>query len=136
MARAKSPGEAAGQSRLGDSVRPQDFALDGTPLISYLWMLSDLPDGDAVGFAICRGLFGPYVADLVLVGDCVAGALRDAGEGLPHHELEGVLGLIAEKVANRRHLVVTVHDADLLLLVLHCDHAGEYHHFLSLKLII
>lgn len=67
MARAKSPGEAAGQSRLGDSVRPQDFALDGTPLISYLWMLSDLPDGDAVGFAICRGLFGPYGADLVLV---------------------------------------------------------------------
>ena len=62
-----SRSKAAGEARLGDSVRPQEFALDGTPLISYLWMLSDLPDGDAVGFAISRGLLGPFGADLVLV---------------------------------------------------------------------
>ena len=55
------------EPRLGDIVRPEDFALDGTPLISYLWMLSDLPDGEAVGFAICRGLFAPFGADLALV---------------------------------------------------------------------
>lgn len=58
---------AGDEARLGDSVRPRDFALDGTPLISYLWMLSDLPDGDAVGFAICRGLFAPFGADMVMV---------------------------------------------------------------------
>jgi DNA-binding CsgD family transcriptional regulator len=57
----------ADEARLGDIARPEDFALDGTPLISYLWMLSDLPDGDAVGFAICRGLFAPFGADLALV---------------------------------------------------------------------
>jgi len=57
----------AEEARLGDIARPEDFALDGTPLISYLWMLSDLPDGDAVGFAICRGLFAPFGADLALV---------------------------------------------------------------------
>lgn len=59
--------EVADEPRLGDIARPEDFALDGTPLISYLWMLSDLPDGDAVGFAICRGLFAPFGADLALV---------------------------------------------------------------------
>jgi DNA-binding CsgD family transcriptional regulator len=58
---------SADEPRLGDIVRPEDFALDGTPLISYLSMLSDLPEGDAVGFAICRGLFAPYGADLALV---------------------------------------------------------------------
>jgi DNA-binding CsgD family transcriptional regulator len=58
---------AVEEARLGDIARPEDFALDGTPLISYLWMLSDLPDGDAVGFAICRGLFAPFGADLALV---------------------------------------------------------------------
>ena len=57
----------ADEARLGDIARPEDFALDGTPLISYLWMLSDIPDGDAVGFAICRGLFAPFGADLALV---------------------------------------------------------------------
>ena len=57
----------ADEARLGDIARPEDFALDATPLISYLWMLSDLPDGDAVGFAICRGLFAPFGADLALV---------------------------------------------------------------------
>lgn len=57
----------ADEARLGDVARPEDFALDGAPLISYLWMLSDLPDGDAVGFAICRGLFAPFGADLALV---------------------------------------------------------------------
>lgn len=57
----------ADEARLGDIARPEDFALDGTPLISYLWMLSDLPDGDAVGFAICRGLMAPYGAELALV---------------------------------------------------------------------
>jgi DNA-binding CsgD family transcriptional regulator len=57
----------ADEPRLGDISRPEDFALDGTPLISYLWMLSDLPDGDAVGFAICRGLLAPFGADLALV---------------------------------------------------------------------
>ena len=66
MARAPRS-KAAHEARLGDAVRPQDFALDGTPLISYLWMLSDLPDGDAVGFAICRGLFAPFGVDLALV---------------------------------------------------------------------
>lgn len=63
---AKAAAEAE-EPRLGDIARPEDFALDGTPLISYLWMLSDLPDGDAVGFAICRGLFAPFGADLALV---------------------------------------------------------------------
>jgi DNA-binding CsgD family transcriptional regulator len=62
----KAP-QAADEPRLGDIARPESFALDGTPLISYLWMLSDLPDGDAVGFAICRGLFAPFGADLALV---------------------------------------------------------------------
>ena len=57
----------ADEARLGDIARPEDFALDGTPLISYLWMLSDIPDGEAVGFAICRGLFAPFGADLALV---------------------------------------------------------------------
>jgi DNA-binding CsgD family transcriptional regulator len=57
----------ADEARLGDIARPEDFALDGTPLISYLSMLSDLPDGDAVGFAMCRGLFAPFGADLALV---------------------------------------------------------------------
>ena len=57
----------ADEARLGDIARPEDFALDGTPLISYLWMLSDITDGDAVGFAICRGLFAPFGADLALV---------------------------------------------------------------------
>ena len=61
---AAAPGDPP---RLGDIARPEDFALDGTSLISYLWMLSDLPDGDAVGFAICRGLFAPFGADLALV---------------------------------------------------------------------
>lgn len=67
MAPRRPRAKAAEEARLGDSVRPQDFSLDGTPLISYLWMLSDLPDGDAVGFAICRGLLAPFGADLVLV---------------------------------------------------------------------
>jgi DNA-binding CsgD family transcriptional regulator len=70
MARRKaSPAARPGaeEPRLGDIARPEDFALDGTPLISYLWMLSDLPEGDAVGFAICRGLFAPFGADLALV---------------------------------------------------------------------
>jgi len=58
---------ASDEARLGDITRPEDFALDGTPLISYLWMLSDLPDGDAVGFAICRGLLAPFGAELALV---------------------------------------------------------------------
>jgi len=58
---------SADEPRLGDIARPEDFALDGTPLISYLWMLSDLPEGDAVGFAICRGLLAPFGAELALV---------------------------------------------------------------------
>jgi DNA-binding CsgD family transcriptional regulator len=61
------PRKDSAEARLGDISRPEDFALDGTPLISYLWMLSDLPDGEAVGFAICRGLLAPFGADLVLV---------------------------------------------------------------------
>ena len=60
-------GGSADEARLGDIARPEDFALNGTPLISYLMMLSDLPEGDAVGFAICRGLFAPFGADLALV---------------------------------------------------------------------
>lgn len=67
MPRRRSSDRVADEARLGDVVRPEDFALDGAPLISYLWMLSDLPDGDAVGFAICRGLFAPFGADLALV---------------------------------------------------------------------
>lgn len=67
MAKRRTTGRDAEEPRLGDISRPEDFALDGTPLISYLWMLSDLPDGDAVGFAICRGLFAPFGADLALV---------------------------------------------------------------------
>ena len=67
MPRRRSTDREADEARLGDIARPEDFALDGTPLISYLWMLSDLPDGDAVGFAICRGLFAPFGADLALV---------------------------------------------------------------------
>lgn len=67
MPRRRSTDRVADEARLGDVVRPEDFALDGAPLISYLWMLSDLPDGDAVGFAICRGLFAPFGADLALV---------------------------------------------------------------------
>ncbi|MEY2965875.1 MAG: hypothetical protein RLZZ228_1688, partial [Actinomycetota bacterium] len=56
MPRRRSTDREVDEARLGDIARPENFALDGTPLISYLWMLSDLPDGDAVGFAICRGL--------------------------------------------------------------------------------
>lgn len=67
MPRRRSTEREADEARLGDIARPEDFALDGTPLISYLWMLTDLPDGDAVGFAICRGLFAPFGADLALV---------------------------------------------------------------------
>lgn len=67
MPRRRSSDRVADEARLGDVLRPEDFALDGAPLISYLWMLSDLPDGDAVGFAICRGLFAPFGADLALV---------------------------------------------------------------------
>ena len=70
MARRKASGVTGlvqEDARLGDISRPEDFALDGTPLISYLWMLSDLTDGEAVGFAICRGLFAPFGADLALV---------------------------------------------------------------------
>ena len=67
MAKRRTTGREAEEPRLGDIPRPEDFALDGTPLISYLWMLSDLPDGDAVGFAICRGLFAPFGADLALI---------------------------------------------------------------------
>jgi DNA-binding CsgD family transcriptional regulator len=67
MARRRTADRVADEARLGDVARPEDFALDGAPLISYLWMLSDLPDGDAVGFAICRGLFAPFGADLALV---------------------------------------------------------------------
>ncbi|MGI9197899.1 MAG: response regulator transcription factor [Candidatus Nanopelagicales bacterium] len=66
MARSRRD-RSADEARLGDTVRPSDFAIDGTPLISYLWMLSDLPDGDAVGFAICRGLFAPFGTDMVMV---------------------------------------------------------------------
>ena len=61
------PRKAGVEPRLGDIPGPEEFALDGTPLVSYLWMLSDLPDGDAVGFAICRGLLAPFGADLALV---------------------------------------------------------------------
>lgn len=67
MPRRRSTDREADEARLGDIARPENFALDGTPLISYLWMLSDLPDGDAVGFAICRGLLAPYGAELALV---------------------------------------------------------------------
>lgn len=67
MPRRRSTDREADDARLGDIARPEDFALDGTPLISYLWMLSDLPDGDAVGFAICRGLLAPYGAELALI---------------------------------------------------------------------
>lgn len=67
MAKLRMTGPDAEEPRLGDISRPEDFALDGTPLISYLWMLSDLPDGEAVGFAICRGLFAPLGADLALI---------------------------------------------------------------------
>lgn len=67
MPRRRSTDREADDVRLGDIARPEDFALDGTPLISYLWMLSDLPDGDAVGFAICRGLLAPYGAELALI---------------------------------------------------------------------
>lgn len=63
----RSTARANDEARLGDISRPEDFALDGTPLISYLWMLSDLPDGDAVGFAISRGLLAPFGAELALV---------------------------------------------------------------------
>lgn len=62
-----TPARSLDDARLGDIARAEDFALDGTPLISYLWMLSDLPDGDAVGFAICRGLLAPFGAELALV---------------------------------------------------------------------
>ena len=54
-------------ARLGDIPSPENFSLDSTSLISYLWMLSDMPDGEAVAFAICRGLFAPYNADLVML---------------------------------------------------------------------
>ena len=67
MPRRRSTDREADDARLGEIARPEDFALDGTPLISYLWMLSDLPDGDAVGFAICRGLLAPYGAELALI---------------------------------------------------------------------
>ena len=67
MPRRRSTDREADDVRLGDIARPEDFALDGTPLISYLWMLSDLPDGDAVGFAICRGLLAPYGSELALI---------------------------------------------------------------------
>jgi DNA-binding CsgD family transcriptional regulator len=67
MPRRRSTGREADEARLGDISRPEDFALDGAPLISYLSMLSDLPDGDAVGFAICRGLLAPFGPDLALV---------------------------------------------------------------------
>ena len=67
MPRRRSTDREVDEARLGDIARPENFALDGTPLISYLWMLRDLPDGDAVGFAICRGLLAPYGAELALV---------------------------------------------------------------------
>ena len=67
MPRRRSTDREVDEARLGDIARPENFALDGTPLISYLWMLSDLPDGDAVGFAICRGLLAPYGAELALI---------------------------------------------------------------------
>lgn len=60
-------GRARDSARLGDAVQQKDFSIDGTPLVSYLWMLSDLPDGEAVGYAICRGLFAPFGADMTIV---------------------------------------------------------------------
>ena len=78
MPRRRSTDREADDARLGEIARPEDFALDGTPLISYLWMLSDLPDGDAVGFAICRGLLAPYGAELDLVASYGMGRKENA----------------------------------------------------------
>jgi hypothetical protein len=100
-------------------------------------------ENDALGVALadkgvgCDGLAGHLdVADLVFVHHAVSGVFGDAGEGLPDNKLEGVFGLVAEHEVEGGHLVVSVHDAYLLVLVLYCHHAGEDHHLTDILIIL
>lgn len=44
-----------------------NFAPDATPLLAFLAILRDQPDGDSVAYAMTRGLLAPYGADMAMV---------------------------------------------------------------------
>lgn len=43
------------------------FSPDATPLLTYLAVLRDQPPGDAVAYAMVRGLLAPYGADMAMI---------------------------------------------------------------------
>jgi DNA-binding CsgD family transcriptional regulator len=43
------------------------FAPDATPLLAYLAVLRDQPTGDAVTYAMARGLLAPYGAEMAMI---------------------------------------------------------------------
>lgn len=43
------------------------FAPDATPLLAYLAVLRDQPAGDAVAYAMVRGLLAPYGAEMAMI---------------------------------------------------------------------
>ena len=67
-------------------MEPRDrYAPDATPLLAYLALLRDQPGGDAVAYAMTRGLLAPYGAEMSMIYSA-----RPGGEVL---DLVGSYGL-------------------------------------------